>query len=67
MIPDTTSHPRSLGATMVRATLMAVLIATSWNALFIMMGISVVSAVLAVAIAGGVRLLCFGLPIKFHD
>jgi hypothetical protein len=64
MIPDTASHPSSLGAMMVRGALMAVLTAVSWSALFIVMGVSAFSAVLAVVIAGGFRLLCFGLPLK---
>jgi hypothetical protein len=48
---------------MVRGALMAVLIAISWTVLFILMGVTAVSAILAAVIAGGVRLLCFGVPI----
>lgn len=64
MIPDTASHPGSLSAMMVRGALMAVLIAISWGALLIVLGVSAFSAVLAVLIAGGFRLLCFGLPFR---
>jgi len=63
MTPDAASHRNSLGAMMVRATLMAVLTVLSWSALFIVLGVSAFSAVLAVVIAGGFRLLCFGLPV----
>ena len=67
MIPDTASHPSSLGAMMVRGALMAVLTAVSWTVLFIFMGVSAFSAILAVVIAGGFRFLCFGLPIRKHN
>jgi len=63
MLPDTVSQPRLLRGMIVRGDLMAVLIAISWTALFIHMGVAVVSAILAAVIAGGVRLLCFGGPI----
>lgn len=45
---------------------MAGLIAISWTALFILMGVTAISTVLAVVIAGGVRLLCFGQVGKFR-
>lgn len=64
MIPDTASHPSALGAIVVRGTLMAVLTAVSWSALFIVMGVSTFSAILAAVLAGGFRLLCFGLPVR---
>jgi hypothetical protein len=64
MVPDTASHPSSLGAMMVRGALMAVLTAAGWSVLFIFMGVSAFSAVLAVVIAGSFRFLCFGLPIR---
>lgn len=63
MVLGAASQPRSLRDVIVRGTLMAVLIAISWAALLILMGATVISAVLAVVIAGGVRLLCFG-PIR---
>jgi hypothetical protein len=63
MVPGTVSQPRLLRGMIVRGALMAVLIAISWTALFILMGVTAISAVLAVVIAGGVRLLCFGMPI----
>ena len=43
---------------------MAVLIAISWSALFVVMGVSAFLGVLAAVIAGGFRLLCFGLPVR---
>jgi hypothetical protein len=60
MVPNTASHRSALSVMMVRGALMAVLIAISWTVLFILMGVTAVSAILAAAIAGGVRLLCFG-------
>ena len=64
MMPDAASRPSPLSAVIVRGALMAVLTAVSWSALFIVMGVSAFSAVLAVVIAGGYRLLCFGLPLR---
>jgi hypothetical protein len=60
MVPGTVSQPRLLRAMIERRALMAVLIAVSWTVLFILMGVTVVSAILAAVIAGGIRFVCFG-------
>lgn len=64
MVSDTASQPSGLGATIVRGTLMAALITIAWGALFVVMDVTAYSATLAVVVAGGFRLLCFGVPMK---